>query len=52
MGLYILTGSQQFGMLSGITQSLADRTAFVEMLPFFCKQARAGRQNPVIPEVV
>ncbi len=34
MGLYILTGSQQFGLMSGVTQSLAGRTAFVELLPF------------------
>ena len=34
MGLYILTGSQQFGLLSKITQSLAGRTAFMELLPF------------------
>lgn len=34
MGLFILTGSQQFGLLSGITQSLAGRTAFMELLPF------------------
>jgi len=34
MGLYILTGSQQFGLLSQITQSLAGRTGFLELLPF------------------
>lgn len=34
MGLFILTGSQQFGLMSEITQSLAGRTAFVELLPF------------------
>lgn len=34
MGLFILTGSQQFGLISEITQSLAGRTAFVELLPF------------------
>jgi len=34
MGLYILTGSQQFGLMSGITQSLAGRSAFIELLPF------------------
>ncbi len=34
MGMFILTGSQQFGLMSGITQSLAGRTAFVELLPF------------------
>ena len=34
MGLFLLTGSQQFGLLSGVTQSLAGRTALVELLPF------------------
>ena len=34
MGLFILTGSQQFGLLSGISQSLAGRSAFLELLPF------------------
>jgi len=34
MGLFILTGSQQFGLISRITQSLAGRTAFVDLLPF------------------
>jgi len=34
MGLFLLTGSQQFGLISKITQSLAGRTAFVELLPF------------------
>jgi len=34
MGRYILTGSQQFGLMSGISQSLAGRTAFLELLPF------------------
>lgn len=33
MGRFLLTGSQQFGLLSGITQSLAGRSAFVELLP-------------------
>ncbi|MBU2621658.1 MAG: ATP-binding protein, partial [Proteobacteria bacterium] len=45
MGLYVLTGSQQFGLMSGITQSLAGRTAFVELLPFsFDELAKAGKQ--------
>lgn len=34
MGLFLLTGSQQFALLSGITQSLAGRSAFIELLPF------------------
>jgi predicted AAA+ superfamily ATPase len=44
MGLFILTGSQQFGLMSGITQSLAGRTAFIELLPFSISElSRAGR---------
>jgi len=34
MGLFILTGSQQFGLISGISQSLAGRAARVQLLPF------------------
>lgn len=34
MGMFLLTGSQQFGLMSGVTQSLAGRSAFVELLPF------------------
>lgn len=45
MGLFLLTGSQQFGLLSGVTQSLAGRTAFVELLPFAVSElANAGKQ--------
>lgn len=44
MGLFVLTGSQQFGLMSGITQSLAGRSAFVELLPFsLAELIRAGR---------
>ncbi len=33
-GRFILTGSQQFGLLAGITQSLAGRVALLPLLPF------------------
>jgi predicted AAA+ superfamily ATPase len=33
-GRFILTGSQQFGLRSGITQTLAGRIALVDLLPF------------------
>ena len=33
-GYFIVTGSQQFGLLSKISQSLAGRTGLVELLPF------------------
>jgi hypothetical protein len=47
MGLYILTGSQQFGLMSGITQSLAGRTAFVELLPFSTRELAGAGKLPV-----
>lgn len=34
MGRFVLTGSQQFGLLSGITQSLSGRVGLVQLLPF------------------
>ncbi len=44
MGRFILTGSQQFGLMTGITQSLAGRTGFVELLPFSIRElASAGK---------
>jgi len=45
-GLFILTGSQQFGLLSGITQSLAGRTAFVELLPFSISELKRADKLP------
>lgn len=32
-GMFVLTGSQQFGLLAGITQSLAGRVGMVQLLP-------------------
>lgn len=33
MGMFVLTGSQNLSLLSGVTQSLAGRSALVELLP-------------------
>jgi predicted AAA+ superfamily ATPase len=53
MGLYILTGSQQFGLLSRVTQSLAGRTAFAELLPFsYREMAAAGVGKAGLDEVL
>ncbi len=46
MGLYILTGSQQFGLMSDIAQSLAGRTAFVELLPFSLNELTQASRLP------
>jgi predicted AAA+ superfamily ATPase len=34
MGLFVLTGSQQFGLMEGISQSLAGRVGSLHLLPF------------------
>lgn len=45
-GQFILTGSRQFGLLSGITQSLAGRVALVNLLPLAATELRAVSQLP------
>ncbi|MBD3345911.1 MAG: DUF4143 domain-containing protein [Chitinivibrionales bacterium] len=45
MGRFILTGSQQFGLVSNIAQSLAGRMAIVHLLPFTLKE-RYYRTEP------
>ncbi len=43
---FILTGSQQFGLLSGITQSLAGRVALLNLLPFTASELRRANLLP------
>lgn len=45
-GKYVLTGSQQFGLLSGITQSLAGRVGMVQLLPFSMDELKAAGKLP------
>jgi uncharacterized protein len=42
MGLFVLTGSQNLALLSRVTQSLAGRTALVELLPLSISELRAA----------
>lgn len=42
MGRFLLTGSEQFGLMSGISQSLAGRSAYVELLPLSHAELVAG----------
>ena len=46
MGRFVLTGSQQFGLLSSITQTLAGRVGLVQLLPF-ALQELLDAQAPV-----
>lgn len=52
-GAWILTGSQQFGLLSGITQSLAGRVGMLQLLPFALSELRtAGRLPSTLEELL
>jgi uncharacterized protein len=44
MGLFVLTGSQQFNLISHITQSLAGRAGIVQLLPFNISELKAARK--------
>lgn len=51
-GMFILTGSQQFGLISGITQSLAGRSALVRLLPFTLHEWYGTNINVPIDQVL
>ncbi len=42
-GRFVLTGSQHFGLLPQITQSLVGRTTLLELLPFSLAELKRGR---------
>lgn len=44
MGQFVLTGSQNLSLLSSVTQSLAGRTALVELLPLSIAELRDAQQ--------
>ncbi|MDA0838322.1 MAG: ATP-binding protein [Planctomycetota bacterium] len=43
-GRFVLTGSQQFGLMSGITQTLAGRVGTLELLPFSHAELNENRE--------
>jgi predicted AAA+ superfamily ATPase len=45
-GQFIVTGSQQFGLLTGISQSLAGRVAMHHLLPFSAAELRRVERLP------
>ena len=46
MGEFILTGSQQFGLISNISQSLAGRVGLLQLLPFSLAELKVGNVLP------
>ncbi len=51
-GLYILTGSQQFEIMSNLTQSLAGRTALIKLLPFSYQEIYHNNKTINLTEVL
>lgn len=49
-GLFILTGSQQFGLVAKISQSLAGRVGYLQLLPFSLEELHAGHYEPATIE--
>jgi uncharacterized protein len=45
-GRFVVTGSQQFNLLSGVTESLAGRAAFTILLPFSISELVAAGTRP------
>lgn len=45
-GHFVLTGSQQFGLLAGIVQSLAGRVAMIDLLPFSAAELKSANLLP------
>jgi len=54
-GRFILTGSQQFELMTQVTQSLAGRTAVLRLLPFTLAEAqrlRGSAPHPDLPQTL
>ncbi len=52
-GLFVLTGSQHFGLLAGISQTLAGRVALFDLLPFsFAELQAADVQIPSLDHLL
>lgn len=51
-GRYWLTGSQQFQMMKGVTETLAGRVAIVNMLGFSLREKSAGKMNLELPPFI
>ena len=51
-GLFVLTGSEQFGLREAVNQSLAGRTALLRLLPFSLSELQKTGANDGIDDVL
>lgn len=52
MGEFMLTGSQNFGLMASVAQSLAGRAGIVQLLPFSLNELAAVRRLPALDELL
>ncbi|MDP2169165.1 MAG: ATP-binding protein [Rhodocyclaceae bacterium] len=52
MGEFILTGSQNFGLMASVAQSLAGRAGIVQLLPFSLNELAAVGRLPALDELL
>jgi len=52
MGEFILTGSQNFGLMASVAQSLAGRAGIVQLLPFSLNELAAADRLPALDELL
>lgn len=52
MGRIVLTGSQQFGLIEAVSQSLAGRTGMVQLLPLTLPEIATHQDLPSLDEVL
>ncbi len=50
-GRFILTGSQQFGLMTQVSQSLAGRTGVLRLLPFTLAEVQRLKGTPEAPDL-
>lgn len=51
-GLFVLTGSEQFGLTGAVSQSLAGRTAMLRLLPFTLAECRAAGASGRVDDIL
>ncbi|MCD7894094.1 MAG: ATP-binding protein [Erysipelotrichaceae bacterium] len=50
-GMFVLTGSQTFSMMKGVTQSLAGRASILKMMPLSYSEIVGKEENPFLPSL-
>lgn len=50
-GLFVLTGSQAFSMMQGVTQSLAGRACILTMMPLSADEIDGKEENAFVPSM-